>query len=193
MYGEVNHPERGPLVRALNAATEASAGLMYAIAALIVIFGVIMVVFSFGKPHTIEDRAMQNGFYEVRLPDATDYWTEMVKCRHACPVHTDACGYVTAIAEGQLREGVPHRARAQSVRVHLRAGLRRALRDQLPPRRRGRAGRHPRRSSASSPTSSAPKPATTRCYREANNDRMLPPNRGRLRARRGDRRRACRA
>jgi hypothetical protein len=50
MYGEVNHPERGPLVRALNAATEASAGLMYAIAALIVVFGVIVVVFSFGKP-----------------------------------------------------------------------------------------------------------------------------------------------
>jgi hypothetical protein len=51
MYGEVNHPDRGPLVRALNAATEASAGLMYAIAALIVIFGVIVVAFSFGKPH----------------------------------------------------------------------------------------------------------------------------------------------
>jgi hypothetical protein len=51
MYGEVDHAERGPLVRALNAATEASAGLMYAIAALIVIFGVITVVFSFGKPH----------------------------------------------------------------------------------------------------------------------------------------------
>jgi hypothetical protein len=51
MNGEVNHPDRGPLVRALNAATEASAGLMYAIAALIVIFGVITVVFSFGKPH----------------------------------------------------------------------------------------------------------------------------------------------
>jgi hypothetical protein len=49
MYGEVNHSERGPLVRALNAATEASAGLMYAIAALIVIFGIIVVVFSFGK------------------------------------------------------------------------------------------------------------------------------------------------
>jgi len=47
---------------------------------------------------------MQNGFYEVRLPDATDYWTEMVKCRHACPVHTDACGYVTAIAEGQFEK-----------------------------------------------------------------------------------------
>jgi hypothetical protein len=51
MYGEVNHSERGPLVRALNAATGASAGLMYAIAALIVIFGIITVVFSFGKPH----------------------------------------------------------------------------------------------------------------------------------------------
>jgi len=47
---------------------------------------------------------MQNGFYEVRLPDATDYWTEMVKCRHACPVHTDACGYVTAIAEGKFEK-----------------------------------------------------------------------------------------
>ncbi len=43
---------------------------------------------------------MQNGFYEVRVPDASDYWMEMVKCRHACPVHTDACGYVNAIADG---------------------------------------------------------------------------------------------
>ncbi|MGO9261539.1 MAG: hypothetical protein ACLQU1_35335 [Bryobacteraceae bacterium] len=51
MYGDVNQPERGPLVRALNAATEASGGLMYAIAAMIVIFGVIVVAFSFGKSH----------------------------------------------------------------------------------------------------------------------------------------------
>ena len=51
MYGEVNHPDRGPLVRAMNAATEASAGLMYAIVALIVIYGIIVVAFSFGKPH----------------------------------------------------------------------------------------------------------------------------------------------
>jgi hypothetical protein len=49
MYGEVDHPERGPLVRTLNAATQASAGLMYAIAALIVAFGVIVVAFSFRK------------------------------------------------------------------------------------------------------------------------------------------------
>ena len=51
MYGEVNHAERGHLVRAMNAATEASAGLMYAVAALIVVFGVIVVAFSFGKSH----------------------------------------------------------------------------------------------------------------------------------------------
>ena len=49
MYGEVNHPDRGSLVRAMNAATEASGSLMYAVAALIVIYGIIVVIFSFGK------------------------------------------------------------------------------------------------------------------------------------------------
>ena len=51
MYGEVNNSDRGPLVRAMNAATEASAGLMYAIAAMIVVFGVVVVAFSFRKSH----------------------------------------------------------------------------------------------------------------------------------------------
>jgi len=51
MYGEVNHPDRGALVRTMNAATEASGALMYAIAALILIFGIVVVAFSFGKPH----------------------------------------------------------------------------------------------------------------------------------------------
>ena len=51
MYGEVDHPERGPLVRALNAATKASGGLMYAIAALMVVYGIIVVAFSFRRPH----------------------------------------------------------------------------------------------------------------------------------------------
>ena len=46
MYGETGHADRGPLVRAMNAATEASAGLMYAVAAMIVAFGVIVVAFS---------------------------------------------------------------------------------------------------------------------------------------------------
>jgi len=44
---------------------------------------------------------MEPGFFQLRAPDATEYWVEMVKCRHACPVHTDACGYVNAIAEGR--------------------------------------------------------------------------------------------
>lgn len=49
MNGETTHPDRGALVQALNAATQASAGLMYAIAAMIVVFGVIVVAFAFGK------------------------------------------------------------------------------------------------------------------------------------------------
>jgi hypothetical protein len=51
MNGEVDHPDRGQLVRAFNAATEASASLMYGVAALIVAFGVIVVAFAFSKPH----------------------------------------------------------------------------------------------------------------------------------------------
>lgn len=39
--------------------------------------------------------------FEYADPLATDYWTKMVKCQDACPVHTNACGYVTAIAEGR--------------------------------------------------------------------------------------------
>jgi len=36
--------------------------------------------------------------------EGADYWIRMVKCQHACPVHTNACGYVTAIAEGRPEE-----------------------------------------------------------------------------------------
>ena len=39
-------------------------------------------------------------FEAVDTKDA-DYWMKMVKCQDACPVHTNACGYVTAIAEGR--------------------------------------------------------------------------------------------
>jgi hypothetical protein len=51
MNGEVDHPDRGPLVRAMNAATQASAGLMYIVAGMIVVFGIIVVTFSLRKPH----------------------------------------------------------------------------------------------------------------------------------------------
>jgi formate dehydrogenase beta subunit len=37
--------------------------------------------------------------YRARIADA-DYWREQIKCQFACPVHTDARGYVRAIAEG---------------------------------------------------------------------------------------------
>ncbi len=44
--------------------------------------------------------------FELEPADQTDadYWMKMVKCQDACPVHTNACGYVTAIAEGQYAE-----------------------------------------------------------------------------------------
>jgi NADPH-dependent glutamate synthase beta subunit-like oxidoreductase len=40
--------------------------------------------------------------YHVELPDAA-YWRRQIKCQDACPVHTDARGYVRAIAEGDYR------------------------------------------------------------------------------------------
>ena len=50
MYGETTHPDRGALVKALNAATEASGALMYAVAAMIIVYGLIVVAFSFRRP-----------------------------------------------------------------------------------------------------------------------------------------------
>jgi len=39
----------------------------------------------------------------VELPDAA-YWQRQVKCQDACPVNTDARGYVRAIAEGRFED-----------------------------------------------------------------------------------------
>ena len=36
--------------------------------------------------------------------EGADYWIKMVKCQQACPVHTNACGYVTAIGEGRYED-----------------------------------------------------------------------------------------
>ena len=38
----------------------------------------------------------------VHVPDAENYWRKQIKCQEACPVHTDARGYVRAIAEGRF-------------------------------------------------------------------------------------------
>lgn len=40
-----------------------------------------------------------SGTYRVRIADEA-YWREQIKCQFACPVHTDARGYVRAIADG---------------------------------------------------------------------------------------------
>jgi NADPH-dependent glutamate synthase beta subunit-like oxidoreductase/ferredoxin len=41
--------------------------------------------------------------YEVETAGA-DYWQRQIKCQNACPVHTDARGYVRAIAEGRFED-----------------------------------------------------------------------------------------
>ena len=44
---------------------------------------------------------LSSAYRRLRIPDAERYWVEQVKCRVGCPVFTDACGYVTAVAEGR--------------------------------------------------------------------------------------------
>ena len=47
---------------------------------------------------------MENRPEQYEAIGGAEYWMKMVKCQHACPVHTNACGYVTAIAEGRYEE-----------------------------------------------------------------------------------------
>ncbi|HVM91252.1 MAG TPA: FAD-dependent oxidoreductase [Terriglobales bacterium] len=47
---------------------------------------------------------MSNQWNQFEAIEGADYWIKMVKCQHACPVHTNACGYVTAIAEGRYED-----------------------------------------------------------------------------------------
>jgi hypothetical protein len=51
MYGETAHEDRGALVRQMNAATEASAVMMYLVAAMVIVFGIIVVAFALRKSH----------------------------------------------------------------------------------------------------------------------------------------------
>src|SRR5574342_580197 len=41
--------------------------------------------------------------YHVAIPDY-GYWRRQIKCQDACPVHTDARGYVSAIGDGELEK-----------------------------------------------------------------------------------------
>ncbi|HSC72298.1 MAG TPA: FAD-dependent oxidoreductase, partial [Candidatus Methylomirabilis sp.] len=47
-----------------------------------------------------EDRSKK---FRVAVPDH-GYWRRQIKCQDACPVHTDARGYVSAIADGDLEK-----------------------------------------------------------------------------------------
>ena len=40
--------------------------------------------------------------FRVEVPD-DGYWRRQIKCQDACPVHTDARGYVTGIGDADLR------------------------------------------------------------------------------------------
>src|ERR1700675_4140990 len=40
---------------------------------------------------------------KVEVP-SDEYWQRQIKCQNACPVHTDARGYVRAIAEGRFED-----------------------------------------------------------------------------------------
>ncbi len=51
MNGEVNHSDRGALVRQFNSVTQSSPGLMYAVVAMIVIYALIVVAFAFKAVH----------------------------------------------------------------------------------------------------------------------------------------------
>src|SRR5262252_7489167 len=117
---------------------------------------------------------MTNGF-DIRVPDATDYWMEMVKCRHACPVRTDACGYVNAIADGD-DERAYRIARATNPFASIcgrvcgapcEANCRRGSLDQsvsIRPLKRFVTSQF------------GPETGDYTVYRESNNDAMLPPN-----------------
>lgn len=49
------------------------------------------------------ERSEARGSLEVEIP-GDNYYAELVPCQHACPVGTDARGYVRAIAEGRFEE-----------------------------------------------------------------------------------------
>jgi len=55
MNGEVNHSDRGALVRQFNSVTHSSSGFMYAVAAMVVVYAVVVVAFAFKAVHKDQD------------------------------------------------------------------------------------------------------------------------------------------
>jgi SNF family Na+-dependent transporter len=51
MNGEVNHSDRGALVRQFNQATQSSPMFMYAVIAMVVVYALVVVAFAFKAVH----------------------------------------------------------------------------------------------------------------------------------------------
>ena len=51
MNGEVNHSDRGTLVRQFNQVTQSSPAFMYAVIALVVVYALIVIAFGFKAVH----------------------------------------------------------------------------------------------------------------------------------------------
>jgi SNF family Na+-dependent transporter len=51
MNGEIHNPERGLIVQQFNRVTQSSPGFMYTVAALLVVFIILLVKFAFSKFH----------------------------------------------------------------------------------------------------------------------------------------------
>lgn len=54
MFGEVNHSDRGALVRQFNQATQSSPGFMYTVIAMVVVYAIIVIAFAFKAVHKDE-------------------------------------------------------------------------------------------------------------------------------------------
>ena len=54
MFGEVNHSDRGALVRQINQATQSSPAFMYFVAGLIAVYALVVIVFAFKAVHKDE-------------------------------------------------------------------------------------------------------------------------------------------
>lgn len=54
MFGEVNHSDRGALVRQFNQMTQSSPAFMYTVIAMVVVYAIIVIAFAFRAVHKDE-------------------------------------------------------------------------------------------------------------------------------------------
>jgi len=109
--------------------------------------------------------------------EGADYWIKMVKCQHACPVHTNACGYVTAIGEGRYEEAY-RIARATNPFASICGRVCGAPCELNCRRRDVDAPVSIRSLKRFVTTRFGPESGDFRAHRETGDQRMLPPNRG---------------